>query len=386
MKKVITICLIAIAVYACKQEVINVATTAPSGFSYSVASATITQGTAGNSVTPTINNGGGKIAYTLTGVGISGISLNTNTGVIYWSNILAPGTYTVTVSASNSVGNVTVDYKIIVNSNGIVTAPNSFMYSPASTTIVVGTAGTSAAPTITNGGGSITYSLTGTVPTGISISSTSGIISWSSAVAAGTYTLNETATNSAGNTTTTYTLTVKATATVTAPTSLAYNPASASATQGTAGASATPTINNGLGTIAYSLTGTIPTGVSISNTSGVISWANTVAAGTYILNVTATNSAGNTTATYTLTVTAAVATVSFSRDILPTISSSCSGCHSYATSYTGIIGHTTGCNGIQYKISTTYCSGARMPLGGTPLSASYITLFSNWIAQGQLNN
>ncbi|OIR12084.1 putative Ig domain protein [mine drainage metagenome] len=386
MKKLITICLIAVAVYACKQEVISAATSAPSNFTYSVSSTTITQGTAGTSVAPTINNGGGKVAYTLSGAGISGISLNTNTGVISWSNILLPGTYTISVSASNSVGSVTSTYTLIVNSNGIVTAPTGFSYSPASATIVVNTAGSSATPTITNGGGTITYSLTGTIPTGVSISSTTGVISWTNTVAAGTYTLNVKATNSAGNITTTYTLTVNATATVTAPSGLAYNPASSSVTQGTAGNSATPTINNGLGTITYSLTGTIPTGVSISSTTGVISWTNAVAIGTYTLNVTATNSAGNTTATYGLTIAAPAATVSFSADILPVISSNCSGCHSYASTYTGITGHTSGCNSIQNKIGTTYCSGSRMPLGATPLSTSFITLFNNWITQGQLNN
>jgi hypothetical protein len=141
-----------------------------------------------------------------------------------------------------------------------------------------------------------------------------------------------------------------------------------------------------LGTITYTLSGTIPTGISISSSIGIISWTNAVAVGTYALTVKATNSAGNTTTTYTITVAAASSLVSFSKDILPVLSSSCGNCHSYTKTYTGISGHTSGCNSIQNKISTTYCSGSRMPAGSSPLSDAFITLFNNWIAQGKLNN
>jgi hypothetical protein len=297
---------------------------------------------------------------------------------------LVVGSYNISVLASNSVGSTSATYKLIVNSNGVVVAPTNLLYSPASTTIVTGTAGSSATPTITNGGGTINYSLTGTVPAGITINASTGVISWSNAVAAGVDALNVKATNSAGNTTANYTLTVTNTSTVTAPSNLTYSPSSGSAAQGVAGSSATPTINNGLGTITYSLTGTVPAGVTISSSTGVISWSASVAIGTYTLTVTATNSAGNTTATYSLAVAAAI---SYSTSIAPTLKTSCSGgCHSWdPTTYAGVSGHLSGCNAIQFKINTTYCSGSRMPTG-TPLSASYITLFTNWVNQGALNN
>jgi len=241
-------------------------------------------------------------------------------------------------------------------------------------------------PSITTGGAAITYTLTGTIPAGISINAATGEISWSNAVAAGAYTLTVKATNSAGSTTATYTLTVTASTTVTAPTGLAYSPASTAVTAGTAGNSAAPAINNGQGVITYSLTGTIPAGVTINSGTGVISWSTAVAAGTYTLTVKAANTAGSTTATYSLTVNAAVVLVSFSKDILPTLTTACGGCHSYTKTWTGVSSHTTGCSSIQDKIGTTYCNGARMPLGANPLPATFIAQFNLWIAQGKLNN
>lgn len=383
MKKIITICIISVMVYACKQEI---TITAPTNFIYSVANSTINKGTIGNSVIPTINNGGGSIKYTFSGIAVSGLSINTSTGVISWTSALAIGTYNISILASNSVGSITAIYTLVVNNNGAVTAPASFLYSPASSTIVVGTVGSSAIPTISDGGAAVSYDLIGNIPAGISIDNKTGVISWNATVAVGNYTLSAKATNSVGNITTSYSLSVNASIVVTAPSSLLYNPASSSVTQGTAGNSVSPSINTGLGTITYSLTGTVVSGISIDVNSGVISWSSTVVTGTYNLTITATNSVGSTTATYVLTVNTAAATVSFSASILPVITSSCSGCHSYAKDYAGISSHTTGCSSIQDKIGTTYCTGVRMPQGGNPLSASFIALFNTWIAQGQLNN
>lgn len=383
MKKIITICLISVLVYACQKEI---AVTAPTNFTYSVASTICIQGTVGSSVVPTINDGRSAIKFTLSGIAVSGISISTGTGVLTWTKSLVVGTYNITVLATNSVGSISTIYTLVVNGNGAITAPSSLIYNPASTTIVAGTAGVSVAPTISDGGASIAYDLIGTIPAGVGINHSTGIISWSNAVVAGTYNIDVKATNSVGNTSTSYLLSVNNTATVTAPSSLAYNPASYSVTQGTAGSSVSPSINNGLGTIAYTLTGTIPTGVSINSSTGVISWSSTVTAGIYNLSIKASNSAGSTTSTYVLTVNAVAAKVSFASAILPTLSASCGGCHSYTKTYTGVIGHTTGCSSIQDKMGTTYCTGARMPLGGTPLTAAYIASFNTWIAQGQLNN
>lgn len=387
MKKIIIFaCTISLLVFACKQDAPTTATAAPSNFSYAVASTSILKGDVGSSVAPDINNGGGKLTFTLNGTAVSGISVNSSTGVITWSSALAVGTYQIVILATNSMGSCSGTYSLIVNGNGQVTAPTAFSYSPASSTIVAGTAGTSVAPQITNGGASINYALIGSIPSGISINATTGVISWSNLVAVGTYALNVSAANSAGTVNASYGLTVSASASVSVPSSFSYNPATASSVSGTAGVSASPSINNGLGTITYSVTGTIPAGISINATTGVISWSNTLAVGNYALSVKATNSAGSTTTNFALNITAPAAIISFSAVILPVMTTSCGGCHSYTKTYAGITGHLTGCTSIQDKIGTTYCGGSRMPVGANPLPATYIADFNTWIAQGKLNN
>ena len=387
MKKpfIVIFCLIALLIYACKHEAISISK-APKNLVYLPDSASEVSGIAGSSVMPSLDNISADINFTIVNTANQGISINSTTGVISWISTVATGTYNLIVTASNSYGKVSTNFVLKITVPPLQ-APSNLLYSPASANVVFGNAGNSVTPALNTGtGGNAVYSLTGTVPNGISINATSGVISWSKTVSPGTYALSVIATNTSGITTTSYTLTVTNAATVTAPTSFSYSPAAVTITQGTAGSSAIPTINNGLGTISYALTGTIPAGISINATTGVISWSTAVVVGTYTINVSATNSAGKTTATYSLTVNAVSATVSFSASILPILKTNCSSCHSYTSSYSGISSHTSGCNSIQNKIGTTYCSGSRMPQGSSALSASFIATFNAWIAQGMPNN
>ena len=93
---------------------------------------------------------------------------------------------------------------------------------------------------------------------------------------------------------------------VVAPSSLSY--ANISGTAGSAITSVTPTVT---GTVAsYSIEPTLPAGLSIDPTTGVISGTPTVTATSAIYTVTATNAGGNTTATLTVAVVAAGSTYS----------------------------------------------------------------------------
>lgn len=89
------------------------AATAPSSFVYNPASSSANQGTAGNSVAPSINTGGATVTFSLTTT-TAGISINATTGVITWANTLNSGTYTITVKATNSVGSVSTTYTLSV--------------------------------------------------------------------------------------------------------------------------------------------------------------------------------------------------------------------------------------------------------------------------------
>jgi gliding motility-associated-like protein len=273
---------------------ITVNAIAPSALSYSPASSIVNFGTGGTSGTPTINTGGLAITYSLTGIVPSAISIDPLSGIINYDNTLSAGSYTVNVNVVNNVGSTTATYNVTINA----TAPATLVYSTASSTSNYGTAGTSVTPSLNNGGATITYSLNETVPAEIAINSSTGLISYSAALAVGTYPLSVVATNSAGNATTNYSITINAVA----PSALVYSPVGSTASRGNGGTSATPTVATGGATVAYSLTGTIPSGINIDTATGIITYANTLAANSYLLTVMATNSAGNITVNYTITI------------------------------------------------------------------------------------
>ena len=273
---------------------ITVNVTVPSSLVYNPAGSSVNGGTAGASASPSINTGGAVDTYSLTGTIPSGVTIDPSTGIISFNNTLPIGSYTLSVVATNSVGNTTASYTITINP----VAPSSLSYSPATLTGNYGTTGASVAPAINSGGGVITYSLSGTIPSGISIDPSSGIISYSNTLLAGSYSLTVNAANTIASTTATYTITINAVA----PSSLAYSPAGLTAQRGTSGVSISPTIISGGIVDTYSLTGTVPSGITIDPSTGIISYDNTLSVGAYPLTVNATNSVGNTTTTFTITI------------------------------------------------------------------------------------
>lgn len=266
---------------------------APSGLVYTPSQYSDTIHTTGNSATPNINNGGAPVIYSIS-TSSTAISIDSTSGVISWDGTLSLGIDTFVVTATNTYGSTTATVILTINNIG---APSNFSYTPSQTTLIVGTAGSSAMPTTNTGAGNVVYSITGST-NGISVNSTTGVISWSSTVPTGTYHLTITATNNIGSATANYTLVVNNIAVV-APSSFSYTPNNSNVAFGNAGTSVTPTINNGQGVITYTLAGGT-SGISINATTGVISWTNTLPTGAYNLTATATNSAGSTTATYTL--------------------------------------------------------------------------------------
>ena len=167
--------------------------------------------------------------------------------------------------------------------SGVVSVTN-----PGSQTSVVGTAASLQIAASDTASGTLSYSATG-LPTGLSISSSSGLISGTPS-AAGTYSVTVTATDSTGPSgATSFTWTVSSSAqgnTVTVT-----NPGSQSSTVGTAASLQIAAADSASGqTLTYSASG-LPTGLSISSSSGLISGTPS-AAGTYTATVTATDTTG----------------------------------------------------------------------------------------------
>jgi hypothetical protein len=151
--------------------------------------------------------------------------------------------------------------------------------------------------------GALSYAATG-LPKGLSISSSSGVIS-GTATTAGTSTVTVTGTDSTGPTgSATFTWTVGSTAPNTVTVT---NPGSEAGTVGTAASVQVTATDSASGqTLAYSATG-LPAGLSISSATGIISGTPTTA-GTSSVTVTATDGTGASgTATFGWTISSSAA-------------------------------------------------------------------------------
>jgi hypothetical protein len=123
-----------------------------------------------------------------------------------------------------------------------------------------------------------------------------------SSLAAGTYTMWIQQLGAA----TTYGLEFELTALPPAPSNLSYSPATISGTVGTAISNLTPTVTGTVDT--YSVSPSLPAGLSINASTGVISGTPSAVAASATYTVTAANAGGSTTTTVTVVVAAAGST------------------------------------------------------------------------------
>jgi hypothetical protein len=192
-----------------------------------------------------------------TGTLPTGVTFNAATGVL--SGTPAAGTaaaYPIMFTAHNGIGADAVqNFTLTVGQPPAITSANT-------TTFTVGTAGTF---TVTaTGFPAPTFSETGALPTGVTLNTTTGVLSGTPAAGTGkTYAIMFTANNGVGtNATQSFTLTVDQAAAVT----------SANSTTFTVGAAGTFTVTaTGFPAPTLSETGTLPTGVIFTPATGVLS-------------------------------------------------------------------------------------------------------------------
>ena len=264
---------------------------APSSLAYSPNSFTLTKGTAMTAVTPT-NSGGTAVSYSVSPSLPAGLSLNTSTGEISGTPTAVTSSATYTVTVTNTGGSTTADVTIVVND----VAPSSLTYSPNSFTLTKGTAMTTVTPTAS--GGTITsWSVSPSLPAGLSLDSSTGAISGTPTAITSSATYTVTATNTGGSTTADVTIVVNDVA----PSSLTYSPNSFTLTKGTAMTTVTPT-NSGGTVTSYSVSPSLPTGLSLDTSTGAISGTPTAVTSSATYTVTATNTGGSTTADVTIVV------------------------------------------------------------------------------------
>jgi hypothetical protein len=158
----------------------------------------------------------------------------------------------------------------------------------------VGQAMVPISPSITSGSGTLTYTVSPSLPAGLSIHPSTGVISGTptAAVASATYTV--TATSVFGNTNTVISL-----STGVAPSSLSYTTPN-TFTAGTAIGTLSPTVT---GTVnSYSITPNLPVGLSLNTSTGAITGTPNTASASATYTVTATNAYGTITTTLSVEV------------------------------------------------------------------------------------
>jgi hypothetical protein len=178
-----------------------------------------------------------------------------------------------------------------------LSAPSNLSYAQPTLLATVGTAIAPDLPTVT---GTVTgYSVTPTLPIGLSLNSTAGTISGTPSAAAAQANYIVTASNATGKTTATLQISVA----IPPPSSLVYPQMTINATVGTAIAPDTPTVT---GTVAqYSITPALPAGLRLDTQAGTVSGTPTASAAQANYTITASNTTGNATAQLTITVNSA---------------------------------------------------------------------------------
>ncbi|MFT3683022.1 MAG: putative Ig domain-containing protein [Ferruginibacter sp.] len=264
----------------------------------SVTSANTAGGTEGSAFSYTITATNSPTSYGVTGTLPSGVTLNTSTGAITGTPPAgANGTYNVSIYASNAAGpglSQALTITIAVGPIPVITSANT-----ASAQVIV-----PFTYNITATNSPTSYSIVGTLPSGLSLNTTTGAITGTPAGGSnGTYPVTIRATNIYGTGTQALTITVSAGPVPTVT--------SAGTASGTVGSAFSYTITATNSPTSFGVTGTLPSGVTLNTTTGAITGTPAAGSnGSYPVTINATNANGTSTS-QALTITIANAVYYF---------------------------------------------------------------------------
>ena len=143
----------------------------PSSVAYSGTPFTLTKDSAMTSATPT-SSGGTVVSWAVSPTLPAGLSFDTSTGVISGTPTAITSTATYTITATNTGGSATTTVDITVND----VIPSSVAYSGTPFTLTKDSAMTAATPT-SSGGTVVSWAVSPTLPAGLSLDTSTGVIS-----------------------------------------------------------------------------------------------------------------------------------------------------------------------------------------------------------------
>ncbi|MDC3237026.1 putative Ig domain-containing protein, partial [Candidatus Poseidoniaceae archaeon] len=334
---------------------------APTSISYSPNTFTLTKGTLISTVTPT-SSGGAVTSWTISPSLPAGLSLASSDGAISGTPTEVSSLQTYTVTGTNTGGSATAEITIQVNDVAPIIG-----YPTTSYTLVKGSAMSSPATPTSTGGTVVTWDVSPTLPSGLTISSSTGVISGTPTTVTSSAVYTVTATNTGGTDTATVTIQVNDVQPL-----IGYSPSSILLSKGTTMSPASPTLYGQGQVDSWSVSPSLPAGISLDSSTGIITGMPTTISPSATYTITATNTGGTDTATLTITVNDATPSIAFSTNSFTLTK---------GTAMTTTTPSSTGGAVVTWSISPSLSAGLSFDsstgtLSGTPTVVSASTVYT----------
>lgn len=246
-------------------------------------------------ITPTIE--GGEVAsFSVSPALPQGLHLDATTGALAGKPIATQSAQTYTITATNNSGSTTTTLEITITAS--LVAPSNLSSNVQNLVLVNGQL-MNVVRTTVEGGPVTSYSISPALPTGLYFDTTRGEISGIPTQNIGNTSFTITATNTAGNAQ--HNISIQVVSTASSPNNFTYSSADNNYSRNIKITTLTPSIQGGNVT-SYSISPTLPTGLSFNPLTGVISGTPTVSSADQTYTITATNSGGTDTFAMTIEV------------------------------------------------------------------------------------